>query len=159
MINKTVVLTIFGLNLEKNHSAFLLGLRKTVRTTVFYSTLHTEHLPMSHWGSLFFSSCGNLKFHYIFSWFCIFIVTVSTNNLSMIIQLITGALFFIMLLYSSKFKLTNHLIKQKKRMGWKDMWEILNFLPPPFELVWLKIHHLTCCDFVRFLFKIGRGEK
>ena len=74
----------FGWNFEKNHSAFLLGLRKTVRTTAFYSTLHTEHLPMSHWGSSFFSSCSNLKCHYIFSWFCIFIVTVSTNNLSMI---------------------------------------------------------------------------
>ena len=72
----------FGWNFEKNHSAFLLGLRKTVRTTAFYSTLHTEHLPMSHWGSSFFSSCSNLKCHYIFSWFCIFIVTVSTNNLS-----------------------------------------------------------------------------
>ena len=116
------------------HSAFLLGLRKTVRTTAFYSTLHTEHLPMSHWGPSFFSSCSNLKIHYIFSWFCIFIVTVSTNNLSMINQLITGALFFIMLLFSSKWKLTSHLIKQKKRMGWKDVWEILFFYRFPLSL-------------------------
>ena len=108
VINKTLVLTFFGWNLEKNHSAFLLGLRKTVRTTAFYSTLHTEHLPMSHWGSSFFSSCSNLKCHYIFSWFCIFIVTVSTNNLTMIKELITGALVLFMLLFSSKFKLTNH---------------------------------------------------
>ena len=127
-------MTFFGWNLEKNHSAFLLGLRKTVRTTAFYSTLHTEHLPMSHWGSSFFSSCSNLKIHCIFSWFCIFIVTVSTNNLSMINQLITGALFFIMLLFSSKWKLTSHLIKQKKRMGWKDVWEILFFYRFPLSL-------------------------
>ena len=51
----------FGWNFEKNHSAFLLGLRKTVRTTAFYSTLHTEHLPMSYSGSTFFLSCINLR--------------------------------------------------------------------------------------------------
>ena len=66
VINKSLVLTFFGWDSEKNHSAFLLGLRKTVRTTAFYSTLHTEHLPMSHWGSTFFSCCSNLKFHQIF---------------------------------------------------------------------------------------------